>query len=80
MLIDFEKQNINPEFEVHKLNEIGFKRVNLIKDIFNESLNKILGICPPSRELSIVRTKLEEACFYAKKSMANDVSNQISKE
>jgi hypothetical protein len=31
-----------------------------------------------SRRLSIVKTKLEEACFFAKKAMANQKENQQS--
>lgn len=69
MEIKFEKIE-NPEFSFYKLNELGVEKSKLIKDIFNDALNKINCICPPSRELSIVKTKLEEACFFAKKSIA----------
>ena len=60
----------NPEFAVHMLNEQGKERAKLIQKAFDDCMNALWPICQPTgRELSIVRTKLEEACFFAKKSM-----------
>ena len=64
------------EFSVHILNEEGIEKANKIKDVFNEFLTNLTDLCAPGRELSIVKTKLEEACFFAKKSMANQEINQ----
>lgn len=66
-----------PEFQVYKLNEKGFEYVNRIKDEFNRLLGVIVSLCPASRELSIARTKLEEACFFTKKCVANNPDNQL---
>ena len=72
-------------FEVHKLNESGLSKAKGIAEGF-EALytNIILPVAisndnPGSgaRELAIVRTKLEEACFYAKKAMAMQKENQL---
>lgn len=64
------------EFKVYILNEHGIEKAKEIKRIFEECLDAILHHCPPGRELSIVKTKLEEACFFAKKSMAQFEVNQ----
>lgn len=64
------------EFESHHLNEQGRPKAAAIANAFDvllttlETLNTL-----PSREMAIVRTKLEEASFYAKKAMSLDVSN-----
>ena len=64
------------EFEVHRLNETGLFRAKEIANAFDQLLTVLTKTCPVGRELSIVRTKLEEACFFAKKSMANKAENQ----
>lgn len=35
--------------------------------LFDILLNRLIDICPASRELSIVKTKLEEASFLLRK-------------
>ena len=67
---------MNKEFEVHMLNEQGKQKAREIAQAFDELLNKLLVINPgPSREMSLVRTKLEEGCFFAKKAMASQPTN-----
>jgi hypothetical protein len=68
---------INPLFQFHKLNNGGIQKANAIADTFDILLTTLSSLCPTqTREFSIVKTKLEEACFFAKKSMAADSSNQ----
>lgn len=67
---------MNPEFSVHILNDSGIEKAKVLACKFDELLCSLLALCPPSRELSIVKTKLEEACFFAKKSIANAPENQ----
>ena len=62
---------MNKEFEVHILNEDGIQKARDIAEIFDHTLELLKQFCPESREFSIVKTKLEEACFFAKKSMAS---------
>lgn len=69
---------IDTLFKFHMLNKIGQQRAKEISLEFQALLTRLEGNCPVSREWSIVRTKLEEACFYAKKSMANSPDNQES--
>jgi len=69
---------MNPLFQVHKLNEVGFAKANELAEAFNTLVEKIDNLIQthPSREKSIVYTKLEEACFFAKKALASQKANQ----
>jgi hypothetical protein len=69
---------VNKEFQVHLLNEKGIEAARSVASIFDNTLIVLGAHCPSGREWSIVKTKLEEACFFAKKALANDVGNQRS--
>lgn len=68
-------------FEYKKLNEKGLEKVESITRMFEQALEILvredygIGI-PEGRELSIVKTKLEEACFFAKKAVSSQPENQ----
>lgn len=66
------------EFAVHVLNEQGLGLAFQIEQKFSGLLSFLEQpkICIQSRELSLAKTKLEEACFYAKKAMATNLVNQ----
>jgi len=64
-------------FKVHLLNDQGKRHAHLIADQFDMLLTYLESVCPTGREMSIVRTKLEEASFFAKKAMASKVENQL---
>jgi hypothetical protein len=70
----------NPLFEVHVLNDQGKERARVIAETFEQAFEKLSALTPTTptnvREFAIVRTKLEEACFYAKKAMAMLPENQ----
>lgn len=66
---------IDPLFGYVKLNDAGREKATNIARYFTNLLEEIESIIPKGRELSIVRTKLEEASFYAKKSLVNDEAN-----
>lgn len=70
-----EKPDTHKEFQVHMLNSNGKSKATSIANVFNYCLTALESYCPSGREMSIVRTKLEEASFFAKKAMANDPSN-----
>jgi hypothetical protein len=75
-------------FEVHMLNDSGKQKAMRLADMFDglfASVRNVAleGVHPEekadpevSRELALVRTHLEMACFYAKKAMANNPLNQ----
>ncbi len=66
----------DPLFESYPLNEAGQKKTVLITEAFNGLLTELRPVCPEGREWSIVKTKLEEAAFYARKAMALAPINQ----
>jgi hypothetical protein len=69
--------NMDKAFEVHMLNEKGQGLAKAIAGEFFGFLCSLEGMCGrEGREMAIVRTKLEEACFFAKKAMASDKVNQ----
>ena len=57
-------------FAVHMLTEGGKASAREIATAFDELLAKLNALAPDGREMAVVRTKLEEACFFAKKAMA----------
>lgn len=63
-------------FGFHKLNEAGQEKAVKIQQIFEQAHKDLEGLLAHPRAAAIVATKLEEACFFAKKSMAIDASNQ----
>jgi hypothetical protein len=66
----------HPAFQVHMLNEKGKDSAADIAFLFDELLKDLSTYVPAGREMAIVTTKLEEACFFAKKGMANQAVNQ----
>lgn len=60
------------EFQVHKLNQLGLETAKKLGEEFSELLELIERAAEggDGRCLALARTKLEEACFYAKKAMA----------
>jgi hypothetical protein len=66
---------MHSEFTFHLLNDAGKAKAVEIAQAFDGLLSRLLDLCPPGRELAIVRTKLEEASFFAKKAMANSPAN-----
>lgn len=69
---------MNKLFQFHKLNSGGIASATQIACAFDRLLVSLETICHEGREMEIVRTKLEEACFFAKKIVAIDPDNQES--
>ena len=72
---------MNQMFAVHMLNESGKTKAVAIAEAFDSLLASLVsdGGCGDGREFSICKTKLEEACFFAKKAMASKPENQAAK-
>ncbi len=66
---------MNPLFQVHKLNETGIQKARGFAEAFEMLLKEVEPLCYPGRELALVKTHLELACFYTKKAMAIDPTN-----
>ena len=70
---------IRPEFDVHILSEGGKVKAREIAATFSGLLTALEhpDLCgKDGRDMAIVRTKLEEACFFAKRGMAAQKANQ----
>ena len=67
---------IRPEFTVHMLNDSGKKKAAAIAEGFSILLDGLEGAGVTGRDLALVKTKLEEACFAAKRGMASQLENQ----
>lgn len=64
------------EFCVHRLNAEGLAKATALGEAFSTLLETIEALTPPGRERSLVVTKLQEASFFAKRSIAMLADNQ----
>lgn len=67
---------MNEAFSFHKLNAVGMDKAGAIARDFDTLLASLEERGIGGRYLAIVKTKLEEACFFAKKGMASVPENQ----
>ena len=68
---------MDPLFEVHTLNEVGIEKARKLALSFDDLIQKLRTLCPENtREFSLVKTHLETASFFAKKSIACLTENQ----
>lgn len=64
-------------FKSHVLNDEGMEKAKEIGAKFDSLLKDLQAVLThDGRELSLVKTKLEEACFYAKKALAKQSAYQ----
>jgi hypothetical protein len=68
----------HPEFATHRLNRNGFDKAQIVVEAFDQLLDTLIGAgCDSApRYLALVKTKLEEASFFAKKALATQPANQ----
>lgn len=69
-------------FRSHALNQVGRERADAVREAFEKCLEDVenaLGTgAPPHalREMALVRTKLQEASFFAVRAVAMEPENQ----
>jgi hypothetical protein len=69
---------IREEFAVHLLNEEGLTGARKLGEILTETLDRIEAINKqPCREMSLVKTHLQDAGFWAKRALAVNPEMQI---
>lgn len=62
------------------LNEAGLAKAAVVAGVFSEALTAIEAAIQPGRELALVVTKLQEACYFAKRAVALDPANVVPGE
>lgn len=67
---------IRPEFSVHMLNESGKEKARELAQCFSDMLDIVERLGVTGRNLAIVKTHLETACFNAKRGVAELIENQ----
>jgi hypothetical protein len=71
------EEKIRSEFDVHMLNDEGIAKACAIALLFTRTLDGLeAAIGADGREMAVVRTKLQEAAFFAKRAMAMRPENQ----
>ncbi len=69
----FELERVGNDFKYHKPHSVSqTARYEHIRGMLGEVAADLLAMCPPSRERSLVLTKLEEAMFWANASIARN--------
>lgn len=70
---------MNALFQTHILNESGIAKSRRLAELFNGlliSTEELVSSGMNSREFSLAKTHLEQACFFAKKALAQNPHNQ----
>lgn len=75
-----EPFKLHEAFAVHMLNEHGKMLAHELAYEFHQTLENLKAMGLEGRYLAIVTTKLEEACFFAKKGLASNPSLQQKEE
>lgn len=67
---------IRPEFSAIAMNDHAVDKCRAIREAFSVALETVSLQVGPSRELSIVTTKMQEACMWAIRGVAQKAENQ----
>jgi hypothetical protein len=66
---------IRPEFSAIAMNDHAVDKCRAIREAFSAALESVSLQVGPSRELSIVTTKMQEACMWAIRGVAQKAEN-----
>jgi hypothetical protein len=66
----------NPEFQTNRLNTSGQQKADEIASWFDELMDNLKVHVPDGRYNALIKTHLEQACFYAKKGLSANPTNQ----
>lgn len=76
-MAELATNHIRDEFAVHILNKDGLERAGELAKQFSSFLDGLEATCGVGgREMALVRTKLQEASYYAKRAIAMLPENQ----
>ena len=65
---------MNERAKFIEINDNQKDKIEKIRNLFSEMYDLVDDICKPSRETSLVYTKLEEAQFWAIKGISREVN------
>lgn len=71
---------IKPEFQAVAMNDSAVKKCRDIREAFSTALDAVTEQLGPSRELSIVTTKMQEACMWAIRGLAQKPENRHERQ
>lgn len=76
--LGLERKMISATFAYHKPSASGLEKINKLRESYTE-LSSILNIiAPPSRELSVALTNLEQSAMWAIKAVVhNDPASEV---
>ena len=71
---------IKPEFQAIAMNDAAVDKCRVIREAFSTALDAVTAQLGPSRELSIVTTKMQEACMWSIRGLAQKPENRHERQ
>ena len=71
---------IKPEFQAVAMNDGAVEKCRTIREAFSTALESVTAQLGPGRELSIVTTKMQEACMWAIRGLSQKLENKHDRQ
>jgi len=71
---------IRPEFQSIAMNDAAVAKCRVIREAFSTALDAVTAQLGPGRELSLVTTKMQEACMWAIRGLAQKPENMHERQ